>query len=1276
MKAVSCRDYLLAGCVLLLIGGAAFSGEGPPQTGPETEKRFPPLDVPPGFQATLFACDPLVEYPSAVALGPRPGTLLVAADYLTGLGTEITRRDEVRLVEDTDGDGYADRATVYAGQFNSIQGLTFHDGTLYAMHAPLLTALCDTDGDGRADQRRDLLKGLGLPPEKNPVRLHCANGVAMGHDGWLYLALGDHGCDVKRPEGDRLVLEGGGILRCRPDGRGAHLFAGGLRNIYDVALDGELNVFVRDNENDGGDYKVRVCHSFFGADHGYPYLYYERPEEALPPLADLGLGSSAGGVCYQERQFPAEFRGNLFFCEWGRSVVRYTLQRAGSGFAPVEEQVFAVGAEDDPYGFKPTDVVVERDGSLIVADWADNQRPRRGRGRIYRIRYIGRGDNGARNAGDRGAIRGEALAGQIAQLDSDSYYERVEAQKSIADRGPQGVKALLAALKAKRVAVRGRLHAVWILAHAGGPAEREELFDLARTDPDCRVKGQAVRALADIADPVLTGPRRAAAAGDAETAARIASLVQGQDAQVLREVVIAVGRLRWKEAPRWLREALSRPDAALAHAAMQTLRRSGNWPAVLELLDLPGTEPVRSVAVRAIADQAVPELVDGLIQRLQAERAPVRRREYADALTRVYKKPGPWVYWGYRPPPRPPNSIAWERTEAIARALDRALADADLQVRLTTLERMQREKVPTRLATLTNRLREANDSEEVVAILEALNEHPADLTRELFESAATSSTQSATARLAALRLFVAGLDETRDGRLLSLARSLEDGPVLVEALHEIGKRPKSKSASLLVGKLRSPQAAVRTAALEALGELAPASVLLSPSFTETLLKLLEDNDASVRRAAASAAGRLDVQAGSAALLKLARDADAAVRSASLASLRRLKDARAVSPAVAALDDQQTQEAALQYLAEFGSVAQAKAVADVARSHPSAEVLPLALRMLTRWGRQADRLDLDRTVASIQGDSGVLARWTIAGPLPADGALTVVERQGRRPRSSSPDPSGRSWRTVFGTGVESRLQLDPAPDADPGAVWLAYTDLQVSEQQAVEFLACSNAPLKVWLNGRLVHRRDRSRSFQPDAERFEAVLDEGPNRLFVELSDVNAAAEWHLRFRCKSTLAEHERLARAALSRAGNVQRGRTVFLDARKSQCVKCHRIRDEGERIGPELTGIGSRFSRIHLVESILQPSRTIAPNYQPVVVVLRDGRVATGIKVAETPDVLTLADQQGRTHALAKAEIEEQSRNSRSIMPEGLEKQLTLQEFVDLIAFLTAQKEDRSQR
>jgi len=161
----------------------------PQLVGPATEKRFPPLQVGEGFRATLFACDPPVEYPSVIALGPRLGAVFVAHDYMTGLGTKIIRRDEIRILEDTDGDSYADRSTKYAEGFNSIQGLAYYDGAVFVMHAPFLTSLRNTDGDGVSDERRDLIQGLGLPPEENDTRLHSANGVVAGHDGWLYLAL-------------------------------------------------------------------------------------------------------------------------------------------------------------------------------------------------------------------------------------------------------------------------------------------------------------------------------------------------------------------------------------------------------------------------------------------------------------------------------------------------------------------------------------------------------------------------------------------------------------------------------------------------------------------------------------------------------------------------------------------------------------------------------------------------------------------------------------------------------------------------------------------------------------------------------------------------------------------------------------------------------------------------------------------------------------------------------------------------------------------------------
>ncbi len=313
-------------------------------------------------------------------------------------------------------------------------------------------------------------------------------------------------------------------------------FATGLRNIYDIALDEELNVFVRDNENDGGDYLVRVYHSFFGADHGYPYLYAERPDEALPPLAILGRGSSAGGACYLEAGFPAEYRGNVFFCEWGRAVMRYRVERSESGFAPVRQIEFAAGGDNDPYGFKPTDLVVQRDGSLIVADWADGQQPKRGRGRIYRIAAPGETQRpGAPDGGVKSGIDGE-----IARLDSESYAERADAQVRIERMGPDAIAAVREALRRGRLGIRGQLHATWILAHIGGPSAIDELLALARSASDPRVQAQAVRAVGDLADPVLAQHRLAAGPGDAGLAAKLATLADGRDPRVVREVLIAV----------------------------------------------------------------------------------------------------------------------------------------------------------------------------------------------------------------------------------------------------------------------------------------------------------------------------------------------------------------------------------------------------------------------------------------------------------------------------------------------------------------------------------------------------------------------------------------------------------------------------------------------------------------------------------------------------------------------------------------------------------------
>jgi putative heme-binding domain-containing protein len=144
----------------------------------------------------------------------------------------------------------------------------------------------------------------------------------------------------------------------------------------------------------------------------------------------------------------------------------------------------------------------------------------------------------------------------------------------------------------------------------------------------------------------------------------------------------------------------------------------------------------------------------------------------------------------------------------------------------------------------------------------------------------------------------------------------------------------------------------------------------------------------------------------------------------------------------------------------------------------------------------------------------------------------------------------------------------------------------------------------------------------------------------------------------------------AITRVGDPERGRNVLEDAEKSLCLKCHRVGDRGERIGPDLSGVGGRFSRITIVESILEPGRSIAPGFESVTVALADGRVLVGVRGAETERDLTLGDREGRRHTIPKAAIEALTRQPQSTMPDGLEKRLTPEEFVDLIAYLAGQK------
>ncbi|MCI0492535.1 MAG: HEAT repeat domain-containing protein, partial [Planctomycetes bacterium] len=135
--------------------------------------------------------------------------------------------------------------------------------------------------------------------------------------------------------------------------------------------------------------------------------------------------------------------------------------------------------------------------------------------------------------------------------------------------------------------------------------------------------------------------------------------------------------------------------------------------------------------------------------------------------------------------------------------------------------------------------------------------------------------------------------------------------------------------------------------------------------------------------------------------------------------------------------------------------------------------------------------------------------------------------------------------------------------------------------------------------------------------------------------------------------------------AGNGARGREVFL-AEKSQCSTCHRIAEEGGRVGPDLTTIGANRSGRDLLESSVFPSATIVRDFEPYTVVTTDGRVLAGLISRQTTDTLFLQQQTGDPIAIPQDDIEQIVPDVVSIMPAGLDQVLTEQQLADVIAYL----------
>jgi putative membrane-bound dehydrogenase-like protein len=324
------------------------------------QRHLSDVKGPDGFDLTLFAAPPLANYPVFLSAAPD-GTLYVSSDGNGSLGRDPHRGRILRL-KDTDGDGRADEVKELVPDVDSPRGLVWDQDRLYLLHPPDLSVYFDQDGDGRAEKEQVLVKNIGFTFKDRPAD-HTSNGLELGVDGWIYCAIGDFGfMEAEGTDGRKMQLRGGGVVRVRPDGSGLELYARGTRNILEAAVSPLLDIFARDNTNDGGGWDVRFHHFTGLEEHGYPSLFKNFSDEIIQPLADYGGGSGCGAAWIDEPGIPKRWNNAPFTCDWGRSIV-YQHHPTPKG------ATFSVDQNEFLSATRVTDLDVDAFSHIYVSSW-------------------------------------------------------------------------------------------------------------------------------------------------------------------------------------------------------------------------------------------------------------------------------------------------------------------------------------------------------------------------------------------------------------------------------------------------------------------------------------------------------------------------------------------------------------------------------------------------------------------------------------------------------------------------------------------------------------------------------------------------------------------------------------------------------------------------------------------------------------------------------------------------------------------------------------------
>ncbi len=453
---------------------------------PDIKRELAAFHVPDGFEISLFAADPMVSKPININWDEHGRMWVATSSIYPHLQPGQVPVDRIVVLEDVDQDGHADKSTVFAEDLLIPHSVIPGNGGAYVTQSTDLLFLRDTDGDGRADEKRVLFTGFG-----NADVHHMIHGLRWGPGGDLYFAQSIYiNSTVETPWGIR-VSNGSCIWRLRPETLQLERLSQGLVNPWGLAFDRWGQSFGTDGAGGSG-----IAYLFPGSAHAT----HDYAGRALPSL-NPGRPKECGLEVLSGRHLPAGWQDTLMSNDFrANRVTRYELRESGSGYAAefLGDMVWS-----EHRGFRPVDVKMGPDGAIYIVDWynliidhgeVDFHHPLRDKqhGRIWRL--------AAKRSVtvERPRLAGAPTSELLDMLRLPEQWTRDQARRLLRERG---AKAVLPELRAwlgdtERPLQEGDLlEALWVYQGLRSPAP-ELLHTLLRAQ-DHRVRAAAVRVLAD-----------------------------------------------------------------------------------------------------------------------------------------------------------------------------------------------------------------------------------------------------------------------------------------------------------------------------------------------------------------------------------------------------------------------------------------------------------------------------------------------------------------------------------------------------------------------------------------------------------------------------------------------------------------------------------------------------------------------------------------------------------------------------------------------------------